>query len=461
MKVEQIYTKCLSQMAYYLISGKEAAVIDPLRDIKPYLDRAEKDGVKIKYVFETHFHADFVSGHLDLARETGATIVYGTDANPKFNAHIAEDCEEFQVGETTLRVLHTPGHTLESVCYLLKDKFGKEQAVFTGDTLFVGDVGRPDLAQDVANMTKEQLASLLYNSLHEKLMPLPEHVLVYPGHGAGSACGKNISKETVSTIGEQQVGNYAFRADLNKADFVKEVTKGLLPPPSYFPENAKLNREEIESFEKVKSRSLQPLNPDEFEKEIAKGATVLDTRSPETFANGYIPSALNIGLEGDFAPWAGTLITDIRQTILLVCENGQEEDAITRLARIGYDQVAGFLKGGIDAWKLAGENMENITSVSPEEFAGRYKQQDVDVADVRRPGEYDSGHVKGAVNVPLDYIKEEAKQKIPQEKPVYIHCAGGYRSMIAASVLKRSGWEHVLNIKKGFKAISEAGVTTE
>lgn len=455
MKVEQIYTGCLAQGAYYISSEGEAAIIDPLREVTPYLQRAEKDGAKIKYVFETHFHADFVSGHLDLAQKTGATIVYGPTATPGFSAHIARDEEAFTIGKVRIVALHTPGHTLESTCYLLFDEEDKPTAIFTGDTLFIGDVGRPDLAQKVAaDLTQEKLAGMLYESLRNKIMPLPDHIVVYPAHGAGSACGKNMSKETSDSLGHQKRTNYALR-DMHKEDFIREVTEGLLPPPIYFPENVMMNIKGYESLDTVMNRGLRALNPEEFEAAAnASGALILDTRKPADFAKGFIPNAINIGIDGSFAPWVGALIPDIRQEILLLTEPGREEEVITRLARVGYDRTIGFLKGGMDAW--AGREIDQITSITPEAFIAEDSPR---VLDVRKPGEYAAGHLPEAENVPLDFINEEL-HRLDREQTYHIHCAGGYRSMIFASILKARGFEKVIDVQGGYKAIVETGAYT-
>lgn len=459
MKVEQIYTGCLAQGAYYITSEGEAAIVDPLREIQPYLDKAAKDGVKIKYIFETHFHADFVSGHLDLARATGATIVYGPTAKPSFEAHVAKDNETFKLGAVNIKLLHTPGHTLESSCYLLQDEQGKDNAVFTGDTLFIGDVGRPDLAQKAANMTQEELAALLFDSLRNKVMPLADDVIVYPAHGEGSACGKNMSKETVSTIGMQKRSNYALRADMSKDEFIKEVTDGLLPPPVYFPMNVQMNKEGYDSINDVLKRGTMPLSVDAFEAAANEtGALILDTRNPEHFVQAFIPNSINIGIDGTFAPWVGALIPDIKQTVLLVTEPGREEETVIRMARVGYDHVIGYLEGGFEAWRSAGKETDRIESISAFEFAHRYNTQPgIEVIDVRRPGEYNAGHLSSAKNLPLDYINEHMAS-FPKDNTFYLHCAGGYRSVIAASILKSRGYEHMVNIAGGYSAIKESGI---
>ena len=458
MKVEQIYTGCLAQGAYYIESNGEAAIIDPLREVKPYIEKARKDGAKIKYVLETHFHADFVSGHVDLAKATGATIVFGPNANPQFEAYIAKDGEELTIGNVTIKVLHTPGHTMESTTYLLLDENGKEHSIFSGDTLFIGDVGRPDLAVK-SDLTEEQLAAHLYDSLRNKIMTLPDDVTVYPAHGAGSACGKNMSKETSDTLGNQKKNNYALRADMSKEEFVKEVTEGLLPPPGYFPLNVKMNKEGYANIDDVMNQGLQALTPDAFEAAANEtGALVLDTRKPEEFAKGFVPNSINIGIDGNFAPWVGALIPDIKQTILFVADEGREEEVVTRLARVGYDHAIGYLKNGFKSWKAAGKEVDTISSISAEEFANQYERNNaIKVVDVRKPGEYQSEHVETAQNAPLDYLNEHLAE-LPKSEDMYLHCAGGYRSMIAASILKARGFDNVVNVEGGFKAIAETNV---
>ena len=455
MKIEQIYTGCLAQGAYYILSDREAAVIDPLREVGPYLERAAKDGATIKYVFETHFHADFVSGHLDLSQKTGAPIVYGPHAQTGFDAFIATDGQEFRLGKVTIRVLHTPGHTMESACYLLLDENGMETALFSGDTLFIGDVGRPDLAQK-SNLTMNDLAGYLYDSLRRKIMPLPDNIIVYPAHGAGSACGKNMSKETTDTLGNQKRFNYALRADMPKEEFIKEVTHGLAKPPKYFPQNVRMNKEGYESLDVVMARGEQALNPDAFEAAAnATGAVVLDTRKAQLFHLGFIPNSINIGLKGDFAPWVGALLPDIQQEILLVTEPGEEEESILRLARVGYDHVIGYLEGGIEAWQKAGREIDTIPSISATELMEKLGHESALVVDVRRPSEFEAGHVDGAKNIPLESINS-LMAELPKKQTLYIHCAGGYRSMIAASILKSRGYDNVADIAGGFSAISQA-----
>lgn len=456
MKIEQIYTGCLAQGAYYIASKGEAVIVDPLREVQPYIKRAEKDGVRIKYVLETHFHADFVSGHIDLARQTGAVIVYGPTAKPAFEAHIASDGEILRVGDVTIELIHTPGHTMESSCYLLRDEKGREKAIFTGDTLFIGDVGRPDLAQKVVKeLTQEKLAGHLYDSLRNKILPLPDDIIVYPAHGAGSACGKNMSKETTDTLGNQKRTNYALQP-MEREEFISKVLDGLTPPPAYFPENVKLNIRGYESIDEVLGRGLQELSPVEFENLANEtSALILDTRSPGQFAEGFIPNSINIGIDGGFAPWVGALIPDINQPILLVTDPGREEEVVTRLARVGYDQTLGFLKGGIQAWINEGRETDSIRSITPEELAEIPGALET-IVDVRKPGEYTSEHIVGAANLPLDYINDEFG-KLDRVKTYYIHCAGGYRSMIFSSILKARGYENIVDVKGGFKAIRESG----
>jgi glyoxylase-like metal-dependent hydrolase (beta-lactamase superfamily II)/rhodanese-related sulfurtransferase len=455
MTVEQIYTGCLAQGAYYIASNGEAVIIDPLREVGPYMDRAEKDGVTIKYILETHFHADFVSGHLDLAAKTGATIVYGPTANTKFDCHVATDGEVLKVGDVEIHVLHTPGHTMESTTYLLKDESGKDHAIFSGDTLFLGDVGRPDLAQKAATMTQEDLAGILYDSLRNKIMTLADEVIVYPGHGAGSSCGKNMSKETVGTIGDQKATNYALRANMTKEEFVAEVTDGLSAPPAYFPENVRMNKMGYESLDKVMEKGLRPLSPDAFEAAANETeALVLDTRHQKTFIHGFVPQSIFIGIDGSFAMWVGALILDINQPILIIAEPGREEEVVTRLSRVGYDNSIGFLEGGFDAWKAAGKDVDTLDQVTAEELKGI---EGATIVDVRKQGEYLSEHVVDAVNVELDYFNDQMAS-VPQEGTFYVHCAGGYRSVIAASILKARGYHNMVDVAGGFKAIKEAGL---
>jgi hydroxyacylglutathione hydrolase len=457
MKVEQIYTGCLAQGAYYITSNGEAAIIDPLRETKPYMDRLEKDGVRLKYIFETHFHADFVSGHLDLSKKTGAPIVYGPTANPEFEAIVAEDNQYFALGNVKIKVLHTPGHTMESSCFLLLDESGKETALFSGDTLFLGDVGRPDLAQKAASMTQEELAGLLYESLYNKILPLPDDITVYPAHGAGSACGKNMMKETMDSLGNQKKMNYALNQPSKEA-FVKAVTDGLTPPPGYFGMNVAMNKKGYESFDQVLHDGLRPLSPTEFEV-VAESADalILDTRSDKAFAKGFVPQSINIGLGGDFAPWVGALIVDVKQPLLLVTEAGKEEEAITRLSRIGFDNVLGYLAGGLDAWEKAGKETDSVNRITAEEFAAQVKIGENKIIDVRRESEYAAEHIEDAYSMPLAYLNNWVKDINPQEH-FFMHCAGGYRSMVAASILQARGYRNFTEVEGGFNAIAKTNV---
>ncbi|WP_396145789.1 rhodanese-like domain-containing protein [Flavobacterium sp.] len=458
MIIEQIYTGCLAQGAYYIESNGEVAIIDPLREVQPYADKATANGGKIKYIFETHFHADFVSGHVTLAEKTGAPIVFGPNANPTFEAHIAKDGEVFQLGEITITCLHTPGHTMESSCYLLKDKNGKDYALFSGDTLFLGDVGRPDLAQKAADMTQEQLAGILFDSLRTKVMTLADDVIVYPAHGAGSACGKNLSKETVGSIGDQKATNYALRADMTREEFIAEVTDGLLPPPAYFPMNVKLNKEGYGNVEDI-VREAKAFDAKTFELVANETeALILDVRNQDDFEKGHIPKSIFIGIDGQFAPWVGALILDIKQEILLVTPEGREEETIKRLARVGYDNTLGYLKGGFEEWKKAGLEYDTITSVTAQVLEEKMKEK-VPVFDVRKPGEYASEHILDVPSTPLDFLNEHLAE-FPKEEDFYLHCAGGYRSMIAASILKARGYHNVINVLGGFAAIRNTGIKT-
>jgi glyoxylase-like metal-dependent hydrolase (beta-lactamase superfamily II)/rhodanese-related sulfurtransferase len=455
MKVEQIYTGCIAHAAYYLESNGEAAIFDPLREVQPYIDRAAKDNAKIKYVFETHFHADFVSGHLDLAKKTDAAIVYGPTAKPGFDAIVAEDNQEFKVGNYTVKVIHTPGHTMESTTFLLIDEAGKEHGIVTGDTLFIGDVGRPDLAQHViADLTQEKLASHLYDSLRNKIMPLSDDLIVYPNHGAGSACGKKMSKETTDTLGNQKKFNYALRADMTREEFIKELLTGLTNPPAYFPKNVLMNIKGYESLDTIMDRGNIPLSPDAFEAAANETrALVLDTRDAETFSKGFVPNSINIGIEGNFAMWVGEMVADIKQPILLITETGKEEEAIIRLSRVGYDNTIGYLEGGFDAWKNSGKEVDTVNRISAEEFATQYNNKPI-IIDVRKKSEFDSEHVVGAVNIPLNEINNHLAE-IPKDKPFVLHCAGGYRSMIAAAMLKQRGWENFVDVRGGFADIAK------
>ena len=458
MNIEQIYTGCLSQGAYYIESQGEAAIIDPLREVKPYLEKAKKNNATIKYIFETHFHADFVSGHVTLAKETGATIVYGPEAKTGFDSLIAKDQQEFKIGEITLTVLHTPGHTMESTTYLLRDASQKDIAIFSGDTLFLGDVGRPDLAQKAADITQEDLAGILYESLRKKIMPLADDVLVYPAHGAGSACGKNLSKETVGTLGEQKKTNYALRADMTKEEFIKEVTDSLLPPPQYFPLNVKMNKEGYEDIDTVLKSGTTPLDPEAFEKLANQsGAIILDVRHQDAFAEGHIPQSIFIGIDGGFAPWVGALIGDVEQPILLVTPEGREEETVTRLARVGFDNTLGYLDGSLEAWKKAGKATDSVEGIDTTEMKTLSEKESLTVFDVRKPGEYLSEHLPDAKNTPLDFINEHMNE-FPTGTPFYMHCAGVYRSMIASSILKSIGIHNLIDVRGGFGAIKESGM---
>ena len=454
-EIEQIYTNCLAQGAYFIESNGEAAVIDPLRETAPYLERAEKLGVKIKYIFETHFHADFVSGHIDLAKKTGAKIIYGPQAQTSFDIHNATDGEEFSIGDITIRALHTPGHTPESTCYLLLDSAGKEKAVFTGDTLFIGDVGRPDLAQKSKEITVEDLAGWMYDSLRNKLMILPDDTIVYPAHGQGSACGKNMSSETWSTLGEQKQSNYALRHDMTKDEFIAEVTNGLQAPPQYFPKNAKLNKIGYDSYEEVLERGTKAFSVEEFKARAAQeDILILDVRNKSEFVKGFIPDSWFIGLDGSFAPWVGTLIKDITQKILLVCPVGREEETVKRLARVGYDQAIGFLKGGFDSWLEAGEKINKIKTIDAETFLKK-KEEEVDILDVRKPGEWDTKHIKGAQHFALDFMHENMEEFNPN-KSYYIHCRSGYRSTVASSIFLQRGYNNFVNVQCTFDELAMA-----
>ncbi len=456
MNIEQIYTGCLAQGAYYITSKGEAAIIDPLREVQPYLERLERDGVKLKYIFETHFHADFVSGHLDLSKATGAPIVYGPTAQTGFDSIIAKDQQEFKIGDITIRVLHTPGHTLESTTFLLIDENGKNHAIFTGDTLFLGDVGRPDLAQKGNEITQEDLAGFLYDSLMEKIMPLDDDVIVYPAHGAGSACGKNMMKETVDTLGHQKEINYALNQP-SKAAFIEAVTEGLTAPPGYFGANVKMNKYGYESFEKVLGQGLRPLSADEFEVAAEEsGALILDTRKSGDFAPGFVPQSINIGLKGDFAPWVGAMIVDVHQPILLVCEPGTEKEAVTRLSRVGFDNVLGYLDGGFETWKASGKDTDSVKRIKAAQFSRKYSK-DIVVIDVRKESEYEAEHVDEAYNRPLSAINKWIADVNPKEH-FFIHCAGGYRSMIAASILQARGYRNFTEVGGGFSDIKKTKV---
>lgn len=459
MKIEQIYTGCIAQAAYYLESNGEAAIFDPLREVQPYLDKAQKDNATINYIFETHFHADFVSGHLDLAQKSGGKIVYGPTANPEFDAIIATDNQEFKVGHYTVKAIHTPGHTLESTCYLLIDENGKQHGIITGDTLFIGDVGRPDLAQAMTDeLTQEKLASYLFDSLRNKIMPLADDLTVYPSHGAGSACGKNMSKETTDTLGNQKRNNYALRADMTKEEFITELLDGLGAPPAYFPQNVLMNIKGYDSLDTIIEKSNIGLSAREFETVANQGdVIVLDVRHENDFVKAHIPNSIFIGIQGGFAPWVGSLLRDVNQQLLLVIPEGREEETITRLSRVGFDHVLGYLKGGIVAWTDAGFETDSMQSVSPEEFASRLNSESV-VIDARKPGEFEAEHVKNAINLPLDNVNENF-QSVPKGTDFFLHCAGGYRSVIMASILKSRGIHNIINVEKGMNGIKQTNVS--
>tara|TARA_R110002096_G_scaffold201913_4_gene386481 strand:+ start:3233 stop:4645 length:1413 start_codon:yes stop_codon:yes gene_type:complete len=461
MKIEQLYTGCLAQGAYYIESDGEVAIIDPLRETQQYVDKANKEHAKIKYIFETHFHADFVSGHIDLAKKTGATIVFGPGAKTDYNIHQAKDNEIFKLGKVSIKVLHTPGHTLESSTFLLIDENGKKHAIFSGDTLFLGDVGRPDLAIK-SDLTKEDLAGMLFDSLRNKIMPLPDDIIVYPAHGAGSACGKNLSKETVGVLGDQKKNNYALRADMTRDEFIEEVLDGMPPPPQYFAKNAMMNKTGYDTFETVLKKGDNPLTPEAFEA-IAnrEDALVLDVRHEQEFVKAHIPNSIFIGIHGGFAPWVGALITDLKQPILLVTPEGKEKETVTRLSRVGYDNTLGYLKGGIEAWEAAGKDIETIDSISVDAFSKRFKNETINVLDVRKDGEYKSEHLEGdnVQHFALDFINDNMNA-ISKDKNYYIHCAGGYRSVIAASILKARGFDKLVDIADGFEAIKKSDLPT-
>lgn len=461
MKIEQIYTGCLAQGAYYIESNGEVAIIDPLRETQQYIDKAHKEQAQIKYIFETHFHADFVSGHVDLAKKTGATIVFGPEAKTNYKSHIATDNELFKIGDITIKVLHTPGHTLESSTFLLIDEQGRDHAIFSGDTLFLGDVGRPDLAIK-SDITKEDLAGMLYDSLRHKIMPLADHLIVYPAHGAGSACGKNLSKETIGILGEQKQTNYALRVNMTKDEFIKEVLEGIAPPPQYFAKNAMLNKLGYDDFDSVLKKGGRALNTHDFETVVnQENALVLDVRTEHEFEKSHIPNSIFIGINGAFAPWVGALITDLKQPILLVVPKGKEKETITRLSRVGYDNTLGYLEGGIDAWKASNKDLETLNSITAEGFSKQFKLHNVETLDVRKDGEYKSEHLKGT-NVhhfALDYINNNMTT-LDKNNTYYIHCAGGYRSVIAASILKARGFDNLINIKGGFVAIKSTDLQT-
>jgi len=459
MYIEQIYTGCLAQGAYYIESNGEVAIIDPLREVKLYIEKAQKNDATIKFIFETHFHADFVSGHVTLSKETGAPIVFGPNAEPSFKAIVAKDEQVFQLGNITITALHTPGHTMESTTYLLKDEVGNDHCIFTGDTLFLGDVGRPDLAQKAATMTQEQLAEILFDSLRLKIMPLGDEVIVYPAHGAGSACGKNMMKETVDTLGNQKKMNYALRADMTKEEFVKEVTEGLLPPPLYFPLNVKMNKEGYDDISVILERGTKALTPDAFEAAANEtGAIVLDVRTTEDFIKSHVPRSIFIGLDGGFAPWVGALIADVEQPLLLITTPGREEEAVTRLSRVGFDKTFGYLDGSIEAWKNAGKEIDSLTSISAETFEGLLANPDTPVFDVRKESEFATMHIENAINTPLSFLNDHLAE-FPSEKTFYVHCAGGYRSVIAASILKSRGIHNLADVAGGFGAIKNTAIS--
>ena len=457
MIIEQIYTGCLSQGTYYIESNGEAAIIDPLRDVASYLEKAKKNKATIKYIFETHFHADFISGHVTLAKETGATIVYGPMAKTSFNSLIAKDQQQFKIGELNLTVLHTPGHTMESTTYLLSDVSKKDIAIFSGDTLFLGDVGRPDLAQKAADMTQEDLAGILFDSLRKKIMPLADDLIVYPAHGAGSACGKNLSKETFGTLGDQKKTNYALRADMTKDEFIKEVTDGLPAPPQYFPLNVKMNKEGYEDIKSVIESGSRPLSPEDFEIAANEtGAIVLDVRHQTDFAKGHIPQSIFIGIDGSFAPWAGTIIGNVKQPILLIIPKGREGETLTRLARVGFDNTLGYLKGGLSAWKRKGKTIDKVKGIDVKTFKTIAEKRSLNIFDVRKNLEYNSEHLENANSTPLDFLNNHMSD-FPLKGDFYIHCAGGYRSIIAASILKSRGIHNLINVDGGFAAIKKEG----
>ena len=459
MKIEQIYTGCIAQAAYYLENNGEAAIFDPLREVQPYLERAKKDNATIKYIFETHFHADFVSGHLDLANKSGGKIVFGPTASPEFETIIATDNQEFKVGNCTVKAIHTPGHTLESTCYLLIDENGKQHGIITGDTLFIGDVGRPDLAQELADdLTQEKLAGYLFDSLRNKIMPLADDLIVYPSHGAGSACGKNMSKETTDTLGNQKRTNYALRADMTKEEFTKELLDGLGIPPAYFPQNVMMNIKGYDSLDSIIVKSNIGLSPREFEAVANQGdVVILDVRHENDFVKAHIPNSIFIGIQGNFAPWVGSMLRDVNQKLLLVIPEGREEEAITRLSRVGFDHVLGYLQGGISVWKSAGFETDSIHSISPEEFSEALHSKSI-VVDARKPSEFEAEHVENALNIPLDTINENF-QSVPKGDDFFLHCGGGYRSVIMASILKSRGIHNLINIENGMSGIKQTNVS--
>lgn len=461
MEVQQLYTNCLAQGAYYIESNGEVAIIDPLREVQQYIDLAESRGAKIKYILETHFHADFVSGHLTLSELTGAPIVFGPNAETNFPSKIAKDGEELPLGKVKIRVLHTPGHTMESTCYLLLDENGRENSLFSGDTLFLGDVGRPDLAQKAASMTMEDLAGILFDSLRNTIMTLPDEVKVYPGHGAGSACGKSMSKETIGLLGEQKKTNYALRSNMTKEEFIKELTDGLAPPPAYFPLNVQMNKEGYTSISDVLAQGKRALSPEEIESLLKeKGTVLLDVRHQSEFSKAHIPGSFFIGLDGQFAPWVGAIIGDTKTPIILVVDDEKLEEAITRLSRVGFDHILGYLKGGIPSWAETGRNMDDISSISAEELESKMNAAAVPLFDVRKEGEFLSSHVKNAHFTPLDNLKKYFDE-FPEEDSFYVHCAGGYRSVIALSILKANGFQNGIDILGGFGALKTTTLALE
>jgi len=461
MNIEQIYTGCIAEAAYYITSNGEAAIVDPLRETQPYLDRLERDGVKLKYIFETHFHADFVSGHIDLAKKTGATIVYGpTSVKTGFEMYVGTDGEIFEVGGSKIKLIHTPGHTLESSCFLLSDENAKEIGIITGDTLFIGDVGRPDLAQHiVGDLTQDKLARMLYHSLRNKIMPLDDALIVYPNHGAGSACGKNMSKETTDTLGNQKKTNYALNPELNEDQFVEAIITGLTAPPQYFPKNVMMNIQGYDSLDSILEKGKKGYNPTEFEVVANETrALILDTRNPEVFAKGFIPNSINIGINGSFAMWVGELIIDIKQPILIVAENDDKvEESIIRLSRVGYDNTIGFLAGGFEAWKNAGKEVDIVHRINVEQFEKHYNEEKPMIVDVRKVSEYQSEHLVDAVNIPLNVLSNHIAE-LPKDKPFILHCAGGYRSMMAASMLKQRGFDNFVDVIEGYAGIKKTDI---
>lgn len=459
MLVEQLYTKCLAEAAYYIESNGEAAIIDPLRETEPYLNMLNSRGAKLKYIFETHFHADFVSGHLDLSKQTGAPIVFGPEAHPEFETITAVDGQEFKLGDITIKVLHTPGHTLESSTFLLLNKDGKEEAIFTGDTLFLGDVGRPDLAIK-SDLTERDLAGMLYDSLRNKIMPLPDSVVVYPAHGAGSSCGKKLSDDTMDNLGNQKKTNYALRENMTKEEFIEEVLDGILPPPAYFPLNAMLNKQGYANIDEVIEKGQTALSVSEFESQINDDVLILDTRSPKEFAESHIPNSIFIGIDGSFAMWVGAVIKNVNQKILFIADEGREKEVVTRLSRVGFDQSLGYLKGGLEAWKKAGNQTDSIESVDPELFTKNYSEIAQSVVDVRKNSEYASSHLKDAIFYPLDYLQEDLSV-LNKDQKYYVHCAGGYRSLIAISILKKNGIKNLVNINNGFNGFVSNGLPME